>query len=285
MNQITLSIVTALTLFFSLTSFTEARANDFRSLLSELSFSSQADSSHGQALPNPQSTASLQRMPASSGSVAAKLQAPVVNRSYGSQNESMSATSALGQMQASSGDVQANSVGHLLGRRNGGECGCGSCDACDAMPAPKKRLRLPKFGCKKGCGAGCGELIDAPCGGTCGSGCGCGNGCGHGCLHKFKNMHAEQKVCMPRNDVNLPSSTMLQTYRSDRCYTNVWDGYSRECGNNHKHIHGTCDCGTKKKRSCLSGRCGGGCGEILPPRQACNACDSCDASCDSGCCR
>lgn len=273
MNRITLAIAVALTLVFSLISFTEACANDFRSLLSELNFSKQTTSSRQLLVANPRSATALRPAPGT-----ATLQAPIVGHQHAAQNSAMSASSAIGQMKSRSGDVSANSVGHRMGGllHTGSNC---DCDACDACPAPRKRLQLPKLKCKSRCGSGCGEIIDAPCG--------CCNGCNKGCClgRLKKEKHVEQKVCMPRTEVNLPSSTMRQYFRSNRCATNIWDGYSQECGDNHKHIHGTCDCGTKKKRSCLSGRCGGGCGEILPPRQACNDCGSCDASCDSGCCR
>ena len=283
------AIAVALTLVLSFISFTEARADDFQSLINEINFSKQTASSQGLAVADRQTAPALRRvpsgyempsgfdMPTGYDQAATKLQAPVATRSLGSQSEAMSAASAVGQMQANSGSVKADSVGHLLGRRHGADCGCDTCDTCDALPAPKKPFRLPKLGCKSGCASGCGEIIDARCG------CDCGCGSKRGCRLKRKKQ-VEQKVCMPRRDVNLPSSTLQQYFRSDRCYTNVWDGYSRECGKNHEHIHGTCDCGTKKKRSCLSGHCRGGCGEILPPRQACNDCESCDA-CDSGYCR
>lgn len=254
MNQFKLAITIGLTIAFSVISFTETCANDFRSLLAERNLSRQTNNSRD----------------------AASLQAPIVARQMRSKESMTSARSAIEQMNAKSNTVRASSVGHLLGghRHVDSGCDCGACDACDAMPIPRKRLRMPKLGCRIGCGSGCGEIIDASCG--------CDQGCRLGLLKK--HCHDEQQVCMPRTEVNLPSSTLRQYFRSDRCSTNIWDGYSRQCSPNHKHVHGTCDCGTKKKCRCLSGLCGGTCGEVLPPRQACNDCDSCDASCDSGCC-
>lgn len=281
MNHFNLAVAIVLTVAFSVVSFTEACANDFRSLLSELNFSKTTTNAQPLGIANSQSAATLRPVPSTDPAHSATLQAPVITRDRGPGDLTMSARSAIGQMKAASGQVAANSVGHLFGGHHHADssCDCGSCDACDAMPMPRKPIRLPKLGCKPCCGSGGGEIIDAPCG--------CNSGCSKGCrlgLGK-KHRHVEQKVCPPRTAVNLPASTLHQYFRSDRCNTNVWDGYTRECSDDHKHANGTCDCGTKKKRSCLTGLCGGRCGEVLPPRQACNDCDSCDAGCDSGCCR
>ena len=73
--------------------------------------------------------------------------------------------------------------------------------------------------------------------------------------------------CRPRTRPNLPSSTILQYFRSDACYTNVWDGYHRSC-KHHDHLHGTCDCFRDQSP----------CGEVLPCEG--NGCVSCDTGCD-----
>jgi hypothetical protein len=94
--------------------------------------------------------------------------------------------------------------------------------------------------------------------------CGCGyGGCGNGgCGHNDTEV-----VCRPRNPVNLPHSSLRQYFRSNPCYTNVWDGYRQHCGDHHKHLHGECDCFKQKSR-------GGACG-----------CQSqhCQPRCESGC--
>ncbi|TWU59329.1 hypothetical protein Poly51_21170 [Rubripirellula tenax] len=109
--------------------------------------------------------------------------------------------------------------------------------------------------------AGC----DSP---TCAGGnCGCG-GCG--------NRGNETVIdCTPHRAPNLPSSSFIQYFRSEKCNTNVWDNYSRPCGRVHAHSHGTCDC-FNKSRSC---------GELLAPcgRTGCGGCAGCDKACDSPC--
>lgn len=80
-------------------------------------------------------------------------------------------------------------------------------------------------------------------------------------------------ICRPRTQAVLPSSTLYQYFRSNKCYTNVWDGYRHECPKCHSHIHGECDCFSKKRNH------GNDCGVILPA-PACNDCRRCDSSCD-----
>ncbi len=72
-------------------------------------------------------------------------------------------------------------------------------------------------------------------------------------------------ICRPHLTPNLPSSTFLQYFRSNKCYTNVWDGYQQNCGSNHDHLHGTCDCFNPHKKSCLGGN-----------HSNCGRCDGCD---------
>jgi len=57
-------------------------------------------------------------------------------------------------------------------------------------------------------------------------------------------------VCRPRVSPNLPTSTFLQYFRGNPCYSNVWDGYRYDCGSHHAHIHGECDCFKGKNSGC-----------------------------------
>ena len=86
---------------------------------------------------------------------------------------------------------------------------------------------------------------------SCGShhGCGCDN----------------VVTCIPHMAPNLPNSTLLQYFRSNKCYSNVWDGYHQKCGLGHDHIHGTCDCFDPHRKSCF----GSG-------HSHCGKCDACD---------
>lgn len=68
--------------------------------------------------------------------------------------------------------------------------------------------------------------------------------------------------CRPHVKPALPSSTFYQYFRSNPCYTNVWDGYRYRCGDHHKHLHGECDCFKDSKHGCDRegcGSCDGGC--------------------------
>lgn len=79
-----------------------------------------------------------------------------------------------------------------------------------------------------------------------------------------------QFTCRPHVRPALPSSTLYQYFRSDPCYSNVWDGYRRSC-KHHKHLHGECDCFDKSSKShCWS--------SLLGCER--NDCDSCDTGCD-----
>lgn len=90
-----------------------------------------------------------------------------------------------------------------------------------------------------------------------GHGCGCGHGYGHHC--------GQVVTCLPHVAPNLPNSTFLQYFRSNKCYSNVWDGYHQKCGCGHAHIHGTCDCCDPHRRSCFSAG-----------HSHCGNCDACD---------
>lgn len=99
------------------------------------------------------------------------------------------------------------------------------------------------------------QTSHSACGG-CDQSVGCGNG----------------MVCRPHSSVNLPTSTLLQYFRSNPCYTNVWDGYQRKCVH-HTHLHGTCDC---FRRNCHDE-----CGEVLECAPCAPAnCVKCDGTCD-----
>lgn len=95
---------------------------------------------------------------------------------------------------------------------------------------------------------------------SAGVGCDQSVGCGNG------------MVCCPHPIVNLPTSTLLQYFRSHPCYTNVWDGYQRKC-THHTHLHGTCDCFQRNYHE--------ECGEVLEcaPWDPAN-CVNCDGTCD-----
>jgi hypothetical protein len=80
-------------------------------------------------------------------------------------------------------------------------------------------------------------------------------------------------TCTPHVKPILPSSSLYQYFRSDKCYTHVWDGYRRNCGANHKHLHGECDCFTKSSK-------GKSCNSVLGHGCDRNGCGSCDAGCD-----
>lgn len=78
-------------------------------------------------------------------------------------------------------------------------------------------------------------------------------------------------TCMPHIKPNLPSSTLYQYFRSNPCYANVWDGYRRNCGDHHEHLHGECDCFDNSSKS-HSWSSIFNCGR--------NDCVSCDGGCD-----
>ena len=77
---------------------------------------------------------------------------------------------------------------------------------------------------------------------------------GHRLQNQACETHAYQTgvVCRPRVSPNLPTSTFLQYFRGNPCYSNVWDGYGYECGPQHAHLHGECDCFKGKNAGCES---------------------------------
>ena len=81
-------------------------------------------------------------------------------------------------------------------------------------------------------------------------------------------------TCSPHVKPNLPSSTFHQYFRSNRCNTNVWDGYQQPCGPCQTHIQGRCDCSKNGNSSCSSGACSRGTCEPA-------GCVGCASGCDS----
>ena len=59
-------------------------------------------------------------------------------------------------------------------------------------------------------------------------------------------------ICRPRVSPCLPTSTFLQYFRGNPCYSNVWDGYHIDCRSHHSHLHGECDYFTGKNSGCES---------------------------------
>lgn len=57
-------------------------------------------------------------------------------------------------------------------------------------------------------------------------------------------------ICQPRYTPNLPTSTFLQYFRGNPCYSNVWAGYRYDCGPQHAHMHGACGCLQGKNNDC-----------------------------------
>ncbi|MDA8744201.1 hypothetical protein N9N28_06165 [Rubripirellula amarantea] len=270
-----------LTAFAFLLSFTTASADDLQTLLRDLSFSQPP--AHGlkatrlgvatmgvgeQLKPAPLHQAQQGfTLPDDQAPSYVTLKAPVAHSDQSLQVPNhFDANLAQQELAEASDSVSANSVGFM---KIHAACnsGCdGACDGgCDSYEPVRKRLRKPA----------CESCVVLPP-----DGCDCGCGGHQSCLSK-RHHEEEPKVCMPRREVNLPQSSLREYFRSNRCYTNVWDGYSQECGSHHKHIHGTCDCHIKKDRkSCLGG---GGCGEILPAQPCGQAgCDD-QANCGCGC--
>lgn len=73
-------------------------------------------------------------------------------------------------------------------------------------------------------------------------------------------------TCTPHVKPSLPSSTLYQYFRSNKCHTNVWDGYRQPCGAARRHVDGRCDCFSKGQIGCSTGQC--------------SDCVSCDGGCD-----
>ena len=140
----------------------------------------------------------------------------------------------------------------VVGCDGAGGCGCGggSCQevvTCDEplFKMPKLRMPSPRLGsCLKKAGGGdCGPIVE-PCG------CPPAKLCG------------DRRHCQPRRPVNLPRGDFYGYWTTDRCYTGLWDGYTRDCGKEHDHLHGRCDCKPDGRAAC---------GEVLPARCGCEA--------------
>jgi hypothetical protein len=101
-------------------------------------------------------------------------------------------------------------------------------------------------------------------------------------------------VCTPHTAPNLPSSSFYQYFRSNKCNSHVWDGYRQHCRSSNKHLNGTCDCfkvKPKKKKVGCAPICESdivectGCHirprrKIIPAKQSCNDCTTCETPCD-----
>ena len=114
-------------------------------------------------------------------------------------------------------------------------------------------------------------VVAAPVG-DCGQGCSSCQTCdsGRGCGHKKNRIR--DTACIPYTVPRLPSSTFYQYWRTNACYTNVWDGFRNHCP---RQIDLSID---KKKKGC-SGCASGGC-LALPADWAAASSATCD-SCDS----
>jgi hypothetical protein len=72
-------------------------------------------------------------------------------------------------------------------------------------------------------------------------------------------------TCIPHLPPNLPHSTFLQYFRSNKCNSNVWQGYQQKCGLGHHHVQGTCDCFNPHRKDCFG-----------ITNSHCGNCDTCD---------
>ena len=75
--------------------------------------------------------------------------------------------------------------------------------------------------------------------------------------------------CSPHVKPYLPSSTMYQYFRTNKCNTHVWDGYQQRCRKANAHLSGKCDCFESSHH--------GGCSSCGVSNSAgCASCSSCD---------
>lgn len=121
---------------------------------------------------------------------------------------------------------------------------------------------------------------------------------GHRCGRGGADHCEQEAVCTPHLPPSLPSSTLYQYFRSNKCNSQVWDGYRQPCRHANAHLHGQCDCFKPKHQSCgivydaevvECGDCDSGCsprprfelpGKLMPAKQpACEAetCDDCQS--------
>ncbi len=128
----------------------------------------------------------------------------------------------------------------------------------DAAPSPSDSEAAPEPIAEAIPGEPIPQPIIAPMthpGGTIADCASCNSGCNTGC--------DQGMICMPHDKVNLPQSTLRQYFRSNKCYTHVWDGYRQCCGADHAHLMG--DTGYRPSGKGLFG-----------VEKNCNNCDACD---------
>ncbi|MEL6105630.1 MAG: hypothetical protein AAFU85_06325 [Planctomycetota bacterium] len=105
--------------------------------------------------------------------------------------------------------------------------------------------------------------------GACGTGCGSCQTCGTG--HGHKKNRIRDTPCVPYTVPRLPTSTFYQYWRTNACYTNVWDGYRNQCPR-------TLDLSIDEKKKGCSKCASGACMALPAGWEAANAsCDSCDS--------
>lgn len=88
----------------------------------------------------------------------------------------------------------------------------------------------------------------------------------HGCGLKKR---FQEGSCVPYTLPRLPSSTFYQYWRTNACYTNVWDGFRNHCPPNIDLSHHK----KHKRTGCASGAC-----QVLPAEWTAagsSACDNC----------
>lgn len=113
-------------------------------------------------------------------------------------------------------------------------------------------------------------VADHASAGACGTGCGSCQSCnsGHSCFQKNR---IRDTPCVPYAMPRLPTSTFYQYWRTNACYTNVWDGYRNQCP---RTLDLSIDKKHKSRSNCASGAC-----MALPAdwAAASASCDSCDS--------
>jgi hypothetical protein len=87
-------------------------------------------------------------------------------------------------------------------------------------------------------------------------------------------------ICSSHVKPSLPTSTLMQYFRTNKCNTHVWDGYSQPCRSANEHVLGQCDC-FEDKHGCFGGACSNGnCGKCGHGRDR-SDCASCADGCDN----
>lgn len=181
------------------------------------------------------------RLPAvgQSVSVTARLGTPMASETESSSRRfDLELAFALQEPNSAGQSTEAKAAGCLVGSKSS-SCGCdGACDSACAG-----------YHCGSACGSGCGEVIRPRCEDM-----------------SCNQNQRDSKVCVPRTPVHLPASSFHQYFRSNRCYTNVWDGYTKECTD----LSDSAGRGVPRPNQ--------GCGEIL------NGNCGCRSGCASGTC-